>query len=204
MNKRAGKLVFPVEDGRVDGRVIADRVTGAAETWNDALEIAIRQHGRFLYRIAYSILRNHHDAEDAVQEGFVRALRNRGKLKDVRNCRNWLARIVWRIALDRRKQPVATRTDGLGDAVEQLQSKLANTEEVLVGTEMTKLLDALIEALPEKLRGPLILTAVEELSPGDIAEILGINEAAARSRLFRARQMLRERLSKMMEAKHEI
>jgi len=188
----------------VDGRVIADRVTGAAETWNDALEIAIRQHGRFLYRIAYSILRNHHDAEDAVQEGFVRALRNRGKLKDVRNCRNWLARIVWRIALDRRKQPVATRTDGLGDAVEQLQSKLANTEEVLVGTEMTKLLDALIAALPEKLRGPLILTAVEELSPGDIAEILGINEAAARSRLFRARQMLRERLSKMMEAKHEI
>ena len=188
----------------MDGQVIADRVAEAAETWNDALEIAIRQHGRFLYRVAYSILRNHHDAEDAVQEAFVRALRNRSKLQEVRDCRNWLARIVWRIALDRKKQPSATRMEGLGDAVEQLRSNLANSEDVFVGTEMMKLLNALIEALPEKLRDPLVLASVEELAPADIAEILGIHEPAARSRLFRARQMLRERLNKLMEAKHGI
>jgi len=204
MNKRPGKIVFPGEDGRVDGQVIVDRLTETVERWNDALEIAIRQHGRFLYRIAYSVTRNHHDAEDTVQEAFVRALRHRDKLEDVRNCRNWLARIVWRIALDRKKQPAATRMEELGDAVEQLQSNLANTEEAFVGTEMMKLLDVLIAALPEKLRNPLVLAAVEELPPGDIAEILGINEAAARSRLFRARQMLSEKLNKMMEGKHGI
>lgn len=204
MNKQPGKVVFPGEDGRVDGQVIPDRATDAAETWNDALEIAIRQYGRFLYRVAYSVLRNHHDAEDAVQEGFVRALRNRNRLEDVRNCRNWLARIIWRVALDRKKQPAATRTEEIGDAVEQLQSNLANTEEVFVGEEMMKLLDALIAALPGKLREPLVLATVEELASGDIAEILGIKEAAVRSRLFRARQMLRERLNKLIEAKHGI
>ena len=193
---------FPGEDARVDGPVIVEHLTGAAQTCDDALEIAIREHGRFLYRIAYSVLRNHHDAEDALQEGFVRALRHTSKLRDVRNCRNWLARIIWRIALDRRKGPAATRVEELGDAVEQLRSNLANTEEVFVGAEMMKVLQALIAALPQKLRDPLVLAAGDELAPGDIAEILNINEAAVRSRLFRARQMLREKLNKLMETRH--
>ena len=74
----------------MDGQVIVERLIAAAQTCDDALEIAIREHGRFLYRIAYSVLRNHHDAEDAVQEGFFRALRHKSKLQDIRNCRNWL------------------------------------------------------------------------------------------------------------------
>ena len=188
----------------MDGHVIVGGAALSAQSCNDVLETAIREHGRFLYRIAYSVLRNHHDSEDAVQEAFVRALRQRGKLQDVRNCRNWLGRIVWRLALDRRKGPAAARMEELGDAVEQLQSNLADTEETFVGMEMMKVLDVLIARLPEKLRSPLVLAAVEDLTAANIAEILGINEAAARSRLFRARVMLRERLNKLMEANRGI
>lgn len=186
----------------MDGQVIEEQLRATAWTHDDALEIAIREHGRFLYRIAYSVLRNHHDAEDALQEAYVRALRHGDKLQDVRNCRHWLARIVWRIALDRKRKCSAAPTDELGDAVEHLRANLAGTEEAYFGTEMMKLLDVLIAALPRKLRDPLVLAAGDELTPHDIADILGVKEVAVRSRLFRARRMLREKLNKLMEVKH--
>jgi RNA polymerase sigma-70 factor (ECF subfamily) len=64
--------------------------------------------------------------------------------------------------------------------------------------------EKLIAALPAKLRDPLTLSVLEEMSPGEVAEVLGINEAAARSRLFRARQILRERLAKVLEGRYGI
>jgi RNA polymerase sigma-70 factor, ECF subfamily len=63
------------------------------------------------------------------------------------------------------------------------------------------LLVPLLEALPMKLRQPLVLSAIEEMSPREVAAILGINEAAVRSRVFRARQILRERLAEVLDNK---
>jgi RNA polymerase sigma-70 factor (ECF subfamily) len=59
----------------------------------------------------------------------------------------------------------------------------------------------MIAALPEKLRQPLILSTIEEMSPREVAATLGINEAAVRSRVFRARQILREKLAGRVERK---
>jgi len=67
---------------------------------------------------------------------------------------------------------------------------------------MQGVLDSLIAALPSKLRDPLTLSTLEEMSPAQIAEVLGINEAAVRSRLFRARQILRSKLAVLLEGKH--
>ncbi len=67
---------------------------------------------------------------------------------------------------------------------------------------MTGFLEKLMAGLPGKLRDPLTLSTVEEMSPADIAEVLGINEAAVRSRLFRARRILREKLTVLLEGKH--
>src|SRR5271169_5230622 len=71
---------------------------------NDRLEGLVRQHSRLVYRIAYAVLRRHHDAEDATQETFLRVLRYSSKLAAVEDSKTWLARIAWRVSVDKAKQ----------------------------------------------------------------------------------------------------
>jgi DNA-directed RNA polymerase specialized sigma24 family protein len=98
MNDSAPKAVFIFEDLRVaTGRVTMLEAAGLRETQADQLELAVREHARLVYRVAYSVLRNHHDAEDATQETFMRVLRYRRKMNGVRDQRTWLARIAWRV-----------------------------------------------------------------------------------------------------------
>ena len=189
----------------VSGQVLVNQAmvlarTDEVRTGNDELELAVREHARLVYRVAYSVLRNHHDAEDATQETFVRVLRYGKKLAGVRDPRMWLARIAWRVAVGRRGK---NTEESLGDrdAVVEICSPAAGAEQILLGSEMRGMLEKLIGALPAKLRDPLTLSSLEEMSPADIAEVLGIKEAAVRSRLFRARQILREKLGGMMEGK---
>ena len=88
-------VVFMFEDLKVAaGQVIVSDAMALARTDEDQVELAVRQHAQMVYRIAYSILRNHHDAEDATQETFVRVLKARRKLSAVDDPRKWLARIA--------------------------------------------------------------------------------------------------------------
>lgn len=192
------------EDLRVvAGQVIVDDAMVLARTEEDQLELAVRQHAQLVYRIAYSVLRNHHDAEDATQETFVRVLRARTKLAKVDDQKGWLARIAWRTAVGRRRKssklPLESTTD---ETIGKLQAQLVSAEEDFLGQEMSGILDVLIAALPPQLRDPLTLSTVQELSHTEIAGLLGIGEAAVRSRIFRARQMLKDKLQKMLEGKH--
>jgi len=163
----------------------------------DVLESAVREHARLVYRIAYSALRNHHDAEDATQETFVRVLRYKKKLEWVRDPKTWLARIAWRVSVERsRKRPEISMSEAeTASAVVELRSQLASAEESTLGNEMAGLLASLISALPDALRDALRLSTIEELSPRQVAEVLGTSEASVRSRLFRARRILKEKLS---------
>ncbi len=174
------------------------------ETGEDALEGAVREHAGLVYRIAYSVLRNHHDAEDATQEAFVRVLRYRRKLEAVRDRKTWLARIAWRVAVERRKRLPEIPLEGgeAGAAVVQLRSQLMSADESVLGREMAGMLAALISALPAQLRDVVTLSAVEELGPAEIAEVLETSESAVRSRMFRARQVLKEKLQARLEGKH--
>jgi DNA-directed RNA polymerase specialized sigma24 family protein len=80
------------------GRVTVSEAMALARTEEDQLELAVRQHARLVYRIAYSVLHNHHDAEDTTQETFLRVLRAaRRKLAGVDDPQRWLARIAWRL-----------------------------------------------------------------------------------------------------------
>ena len=174
------------------------------ETWEAALETLVREHSRLVYRIAYTVLRRHHDAEDAAQETFMRVLRYRTKLADVRDPKTWLARIAWRVAVDRSKQQGREQEVALGDTerpVPDIASGNDSAEEMLQRTQMSAILETLIAALPTKLREPLILSTVEEMSPREVGETLEINEAAVRSRVFRARQILKEKLAQRMSGK---
>jgi RNA polymerase sigma-70 factor, ECF subfamily len=168
------------------------------ESRNEMLEALVREHSRLVYRIAYAVLRGHHDAEDATQETFMRVLRYSSKLDAVEDPKTWLARIAWRVAVDRSRQRGRTREIALDDPerpIPEAASSDAPADETLHGAELIAALERMIAALPEKLREPLILSTIEEMSPREVAATLGINEAAVRSRLFRARQILKERLA---------
>jgi RNA polymerase sigma-70 factor (ECF subfamily) len=173
-----------------------------ARAGEDALETAVRDHARLLYRIAYTVLRNHHDAEDATQEAFLRALRYGRTLEGVRDPKNWLARIAWRVALDRRRRVPEVPLGDEQATLEPLRSAVKGAEEELLGAEMTALLGRMIRALPPRLRDALTLSTVREMSLPDVAEVLGIPEAAVRSRLFRARQILKQRLLARLGGPH--
>jgi RNA polymerase sigma-70 factor (ECF subfamily) len=164
----------------------------------DLLEHLVREHARLVYRIAYAVLRRHHDAEDATQETFVRVLRYSHKLARVEDHKTWLARIAWRVAVDRNRQQGRKREIPLDDPEKPLPGVASSdtaADDALHGAQIGDLLERIISALPEKLRQPLILSTIEEMSPREVAATLGINQAAVRSRVFRARQILREKLA---------
>jgi RNA polymerase sigma-70 factor (ECF subfamily) len=186
----------------VTGQVIVNQAMALARSDEDELELAVREHARLVYRVAYSVLRNHHDAEDATQETFLRVLRYQRELAGVRDVRAWLARIAWRVAVGRRRKAAEVSLDEMDTVIAQIRSRATEANEALIGSEMQQLLGKLMATLPPKLRDPLTLSTVEEMSPADIAEVLGVREAAVRSRLFRARQILRERLAAALESKH--
>jgi RNA polymerase sigma-70 factor (ECF subfamily) len=175
-----------------------------AGTNEDVLEAIVREHARLVYRVAYLVLRNHHDAEDATQETFVRLLRYKRKLEEVEDHKAWLAKIAWRVAIARgKKQPVISMTElEVRNAANQMVSQLASAEENASGSELSALLGSLISALPEPLRDALRLSTIEGLSPAEIAQVLESSESSIRSRIFRARQILKEKLA-TLEGKHE-
>jgi RNA polymerase sigma factor (sigma-70 family) len=175
-------------------------------TQDDTLEDLVRQHSRLVYHIAYAALRSHPDAEDATQETFLRVLRYSRKLAKVENPKTWLARIAWRVAVDRSQQRGRKREVALENpenAASEVPSSEALADETMQGAQVGARLERLIAALPEKLREPLILSALEEMSPREVAATLGITEAAVRSRVFRARQILKERLTGRADSKQE-
>jgi len=178
--------------------VILSEAMAMAQVAENVLEAMVREHSRLVYRVAYSVVRNHHDAEDVTQETFARVLRYGKKIGEVRDQKTWLARIAWRVAVDRRKKMPEISLDDATNTVSELRTSIASAEEVVLGSEMSRLLEALITALPEQLRDPLTLSTVQEMSPNDIAEILRIKPSAVRSRLFRAREILREKLSALL------
>jgi RNA polymerase sigma-70 factor (ECF subfamily) len=203
-------MVFMIEGRRV---VVGEAILNSAATVersrvkhsnDEALEALVRQHSRLVYRVTYSVLRSHHDAEDATQETFLRVLRYSAKLASVEDPKTWLVRIAWRVALDRAKQRGRQRESPLEDPekpIVELASSQTPADEAVHGNQVSTALEKLIAALPEKLRQPLILSTIEEMSPREVAATLAINEPAVRSRVFRARQILREKLSQTANRK---
>ena len=199
LNTTDPEAVFMIEGRRVvAGEAILSRATTVERNSDEVLDTLVREHSRLVYRIAYAVLRRHHDAEDATQETFLRVLRYGSKLDAVEDLKTWLARIAWRVAVDRSRQHSRTREVPWEDpdrTPAEAASSEASADETVLGNQVGAVLEKLIAALPEKLRQPLVLSTVEEMSPREVAAVLAISEAAARSRVFRARQILRERLA---------
>jgi RNA polymerase sigma-70 factor (ECF subfamily) len=177
---------------------IAATETDRVEPKEATLEGLVRDYSRLVYRIAYAVVRSHHDAEDATQETFMRVLRYSSKLRDVENPKTWLARIAWRVAVDRSKKRQDKHEVPLDDSDNrgaEIPSQAIGADDNVHTARLGIVIEKLLTTLPTKLREPLILSTLEEMSTSEVAATLGINEAAVRSRVFRAQQVLREKLA---------
>ncbi len=161
----------------------------------EALEALVDQYASTLYRVAFSIVRNASDAEDAVQETFLRVLRHRETLGEIRDHRVWLIRIVWNIVLDRkRRAKTRPETDDVAELARVLPSSGMSAEQRAAAAQHHAHVLACVEELPAKEREVMMLSAFEELTSVEIAEVLGITESSVRSRLFRARNLMADLL----------
>ena len=160
-----------------------------------AIAALVKQYAGTMYRVAFSVLRNSADAEDAVQEAYLRVLRHSSQLAELRDARVWLIRIVWNVVLDRkRRTKTRPETDDLAEMERVLPAGgLTADEHVAAGQHRATVLHA-VDQLPAKEREVLVLSAFEELSSVEIAQVLNTTESTVRSRLFRARQMMAELL----------
>lgn len=182
----------------VAGELILGEARTAARGRDEVIESLVKEHARLAYRIAYAVLRSHQDSEDAVQETFVRVLRYGGRLASVENPKTWLARIAWRVAIDKRKRQrrrneITIERDDM--RMPEIASEEISADRAMESAGVSAMLEGLIAGLPAKLREPLILSTIEEMTPREVAAVLGINDAAVRSRVFRARQILHEKLT---------
>ncbi len=149
----------------------------------------VERQSRFVFKVAWAVLRNAQDAEDAVQEVFLKLYQN-DAWETMCDERAFLACSTWRLALSR-----ARRRRNIGPQQDS-RERQPDPEQALLASDWTALVHRLMDTLPEDLRLPLALSAVDELSSPEVAVVMGIPEGTVRTRIMRARQILKEKLAK--------
>ena len=154
----------------------------------------VETYSALLFRVAHSVLRSRAEAEDVVQDAFVRVMEHPLSLPAVRDMRVWLIRIAWNLAIDRRRR---IRPEQMDETfAESLVARTVPADEALDDAQRMKAVLRELERLPKGERHVLLLSALEELSTAEMAEVMGRSESAVRALLFRARARLRERLDR--------
>jgi RNA polymerase sigma-70 factor (ECF subfamily) len=171
-----------------------------------ALEALMRRHNRTLYRTARAILGDDAEAEDAVQEAYLRAYRGLAGFRGEAKLSTWLVRIVANEALMRRRRRARTAAvvplDATAASTEEWNSLMSDRpgpEQDASRAEMRRMIEARIDGLPDSYRAVFVLRALEELSVEETAGVLQIPEATVRTRFFRARALLREGLAREVD-----
>jgi RNA polymerase sigma-70 factor (ECF subfamily) len=164
-------------------------------------EVLMRRHNQMLYRAVRAILRDESEVEDVLQDAYLSAYRNLGEFAGRSRVSTWLVRIAVNGALDRRRRRArfvaldAALAPGGPGAV----GRGADPERQSARRELARLLEGAIDALPERFRLVYVLRDVEGMSTQEAAESLGLEVATVKTRLHRARAMLRERLGRTLD-----
>ncbi|TAL20028.1 MAG: RNA polymerase sigma factor [Aquabacterium sp.] len=173
----------------------------------NAFELVMRRHNRLLFRTARSILKDDDDAEDALQEAWLRAWRALASFRADAKLSTWLVRIAANEALGRlrRREPnvipldaAMASTEPRGEAWLQ-DDPDRRPDRAAAREQFRRLMEARIDALPEVFRSVFVLRGVEEMSVEEVALALDIPEATVRTRFFRARGLLREGLAREID-----
>ncbi|HET6437624.1 MAG TPA: RNA polymerase sigma factor [Anaeromyxobacter sp.] len=158
-------------------------------------EILMRRHNARLYRVVRSVLRDEDEAEDAMQQAYLRAYRSLGQFEGLSSFSTWLLRIGLNEALGRvRGRGRMVALDDLGEA-EAMSERSPNPEESASSRQAVFLVERAIDRLPAIHRTILVLREVEGLSTSEAARTLGVTEEVAKVRLHRARLALRDALA---------
>jgi RNA polymerase sigma-70 factor (ECF subfamily) len=191
-------------DPRIDDAGLARRVAQRDEA---AIRLLMRRHNQTLYRTARSILRDDAEAEDAVQEAYLKAIAAIGSYRNDARLATWLVRIVVNEALGRlrrtRRGAEVIRLEGDlftgGEELPDHADESPTPEHAAMQADARRLIEARIDELPEAFRTVFVLRALEELSVEESAAALGIPEATVRTRFFRAKGLLRESLARSFD-----
>lgn len=181
---------------RMDG--YADRhlggLMGLTADIEREFEARLVESSTLAFRVAYGVLRHRQDAEDVAQDAFIKAYRSFRQLRDRDRFRAWLVRTTWRLALDRQRGDRRRTARELRDSVSTAPVSRAEPIDDLAARERAAALWNAIDALPEKLRVVIVLATIEEHDIGEVARLLEVPEGTVKSRLFLARQRLKEQL----------
>lgn len=169
----------------------------------------VSQYERKIFRLAKNITRHDEDAEDVLQEAFLKAYEHLDRFEGHSKFYTWLVRIAVNEALMKLRKRKTDKTVPLDEPVdlgeEVVQREIAvwegNPEQLYSGEEMRKILEEALDSLKPDFRTVFTLRDIEELSTEETAEALGISVAAVKSRLLRARLALREKLTRQFKRK---
>lgn len=200
-NTQAGNAATRRDD---DEAALVQRAARGEEA---AFTAIMRRHNQLLFRSVRSILKSDADAEDALQEAWLQAWRALGTFRADARLSTWLVRIAINEALGRQRRksaqiialepamnlPDADRDDAFAD------DPAAAPEQKALRAQLRRLIEARIDELPASFRTVFMLRAVEELSVEEVAQALGIPAATVRTRLFRARSLIREGLASQID-----
>ena len=167
-------------------------------------EILVRRHNQRLYRTVRAILRNDNDVEDIMQLAYVDAYRHLDQFKGQAKFATWLTRIAVNRAIrrgqgDRRQLELVTSDYEV--AIEHTRAPGLDPEHSMYGHELKAVLESLIDELPDPFRVVFVMREVEGLSTAETAASLSINEETVKTRLHRAKRLLRDQLDRRLGEK---
>lgn len=160
-------------------------------TWHEVVE----RYGPQVYRLAYRLTGDHHDAEDLTQDVFVRVFRSLDTYRPG-TFDGWLHRITTNLFLDRARRSQRLRLDHLGDGLAaRLRTSAPDPHEVFERTHLDDDIQAALDSLAPQYRAAVVLCDIEGLTYEEVADVLGVKLGTVRSRIHRGRARLRELLA---------
>jgi RNA polymerase sigma-70 factor (ECF subfamily) len=182
----------------------ADLVRRAVAKDEAAIRTIIKANNRRLYRVARSIIRDDIEAEDVLQEAYLRAFAALGEFRGESSLSTWLTRIVFNEALQRQRRRI-DRPEEQTSLQQEMQSQVipfpysgnrpVDPESAIAQRQIFRMIEGAIDALPDDFRIVLVARAVEDMSIEETADLLGIRPETVKTRLHRARRLLKAALA---------
>ena len=166
-------------------------------------ELLMRRHNQRIYRVIRSVVSNDLEAEDILQEAWVRAFEHLNQFAGRANFSTWVARIAFNEALARRRTsarwtPLEDEAGNIMPELNRQQTTSATPETEAIQGQLGQMLQSAVDTLPETYRSVFVLREVEQLNTSETAECLGLSEEAVKTRLHRSRALLRRELENRM------
>ncbi len=191
-----GAAALPAAEAPSD-ELIVERVLGGDVA---AFELLMRRNNQRVFRAVRAIVRSEQEAEDVMQDAYVRAFEHLGGYQKRASFATWLIRIAVNEALARGRRAKRTSPTADTDEVFAMPATTATPEQRTSDRELRQLLQAAIDELSEEFRVVFVLRAIEQMSVAEIAECLELREETVKTRFFRARQRLRHALLNRFDA----